>query len=56
MNEHQVNSLTDILIVIGTNGLIYFLSDFATPILTFATALCSLYYITRKIKKDFFNK
>jgi hypothetical protein len=55
MNEHQFNSLADILLVIGANGLIFFLQDVATPLLTFTTALCSLYYIGRKIKKDFYN-
>lgn len=52
---HSINSITDLIFVISTNGIVYLVSEYATPIISFFTASLSLYYIIRKVKKDFFS-
>lgn len=55
MNNHQdYNTIPDLLLVISTNGVIYLVSEFATPVISLCTACASLYYIVRKIRKEFF--
>lgn len=51
----QINSANDIVKVIATNGIVFLVANYATPIISFVTACASLYYIIRKIKKEFFN-
>lgn len=52
---HQINSVTDLLYVISTNGIVFLVSHYGTPIISFSTACLSLYYIIRKVKKEFFS-
>lgn len=52
--EH-VGSANDIVKVIATNGVVFLVANYATPLISFCTASLSLYYIIRKIKKEFFS-
>lgn len=51
--EH-VGSANDIIKVVATNGILFMVANYATPIISFITASLSLYYIIRKIRKEFF--
>jgi len=54
MNNNNMNTIPDLLLVISTNGLIYLVNEFATPVISLCTACASLFYIVRKIKKEFY--
>jgi len=54
MNNNNMNTIPDLLLVISTNGPIYLVSEFATPVISLCTACASLFYIVRKIKKEFY--
>lgn len=51
-----MNKFMDILVVIYTNSVVYVILQYGTPVLSFCTAALSLFYIIRKIKKEFYNK
>ena len=53
--EEHIQTVNSILNVAAANGLIYLTAQYATPIISFFTAGLSLYYIVRKIKKEFFS-
>jgi len=53
--ERQINNGFDLLAVLATNGILFFVNNYATPLISLATAICSLYYIIRKIKKEFLD-
>jgi len=55
MEPHkQIENVQDLLAVIATNGIVYVVGNYGTPIVSFLTACFSLYYVIRKIKKEFF--
>jgi hypothetical protein len=55
MESHkQIENVQDLLAVIATNGIVYIVGNYGTPIISFLTACFSLYYVIRKIKKEFF--
>ena len=51
----HIQSANDIVKVLATNGVIFLVANYATPLITFCTACLSLYYIIRKVKKEFFT-
>jgi len=53
--SNHVDSVNDIVKVIATNGVVYMMATYAVPFISFATACLSLYYIIRKIKKEFYS-
>jgi len=50
----MLNKFFDILLVLYTNSIVYMVLQYGTPVLSFFTACISLYYIIRKVKKEFF--
>lgn len=54
--EQQINNAFDYLSIVLTNSIVYFTANFATPLISFTTATLSLYYIIRKIRKEFFTE
>ena len=51
-----MNKFIDIAMVIYTNSVVYVVLQYGTPLLSFTTASLSLFYIIRKIKKEFYTK
>jgi hypothetical protein len=57
MESHKhIENVQDLLAVIATNGIVYIVGNYGTPIISFFTACISLYYVIRKVKKEFFNE
>ena len=57
MNKLLENSLFhDVLLVITTNGVVFTISHYGTPLISFTTAALSLFYIIKKIKKEIYTK
>ena len=57
MSKLLENSLfQDILLVVTTNGVVFTIANYGTPLVSFTTALLSLFYIIRKIKKEIYTK
>jgi hypothetical protein len=50
----MMNKFFDILLVLYTNSIVYMVLQYGTPVISFFTAIISLYYIIRKVKKEFF--
>jgi len=51
-----MNKILDILVVVYTNSIVYVVLQYGTPILSFVTTILSLFYIIRKLKKEFYTK
>lgn len=51
-----MNKLEDIMLVLYTNSILFTFLKYGTPAVSFITALLSLFYIIRKIKKEFYSK
>jgi len=51
---NHVGTANDIIKIVATNSVVYIVASYATPLISFLTASLSLYYIIRKIKKEFF--
>ena len=51
-----MNKILDILMVIYTNSVVYVVIQYGTPVLSFFTTILSLFYIIRKLKKEFYTK
>jgi len=52
----MMNKIVDILMVIYTNSVVYVIIQYGTPLLSFVTTILSLFYIVRKLKKEFYTK
>ena len=53
--HNHIQLVNDILNVMFANGMIQFMTEYGTPLISFCTACGSAFYIFYKIKKEFFN-